>query len=301
MIRFTPKNKEEWLAWRKEGLGASDAAALIGMSPFEDKLSLYEKIVEGRSVFETVHMRRGKEIEQIVFPTIEARLGFKLEEQVCARHSEFPLLQCTFDGINEEKALLVEIKYVSNKAKFESLSAVPMHHQVQMQQQMLIAEMLRGLYAYTHDGVDVRMITLQADYRVQGRIVAEAARFWEEHIIPKVPPKRPKPREEALPEKTSRAFVKRCDRLKRIRPRIQKLLEEEAALKAELRQMSGESFKCGGVRFQIVPTSGRIRYKELFEELEQFPEIATILGRIDVSKYVSDPSESIRIYYSEGD
>jgi putative phage-type endonuclease len=298
MLRFVPKNKEDWLAWRRQGIGASDAAALLGLSPFETELSLYEKIVNGKKVFETVHMKKGKEIEEIIFPKIEAMLGFELEEQVCARHETCPYLQCTFDGLSEENGVVVEIKYVSDRSRFLNMKQIPVYHQTQMQQQMLIANLSNGIYVYTHDGIDIRMMCLSADEALQDRLISEATRFWTEHVEKKIPPTIYKKKED-LPEKRSVAFKRRCLRLRKLKPRIEKLLLEEGRIKEELRSMSDESFQCAGVRFQIIPSPGRVRYKELFEELEKFPEVARILQAVDMSLFRGGAGESIRVYVEE--
>lgn len=42
-MRRTPKDAEEWLAFRREGLGASDASCVLGVNPWKTNLQLWEE------------------------------------------------------------------------------------------------------------------------------------------------------------------------------------------------------------------------------------------------------------------
>jgi putative phage-type endonuclease len=293
MIRYEPQDHDDWLQWRKKGIGASDAAALIGVSPYENAENVWEKIVHGKTVFETEHMRRGKEIEKIIFPRIEAMVGHLLEEQVCGRSEDFPILQCTFDGLNEKEKLLVEIKYVSNKSRFDNLATVPKHHDVQMQQQMLISKLTKGLYVCTHDGVAMKAFWVNADPILQGKIINAAQAFWDNHVVTQIRPQVLEPAEEKDP-----VIVKRMRRIKTVIDKIAQLKKEETRLKEEVLSLAkSKSFICKGARFQVLNMPARLKYKELFEYLSSLLPVKEILSTLEMQQFMGDPGQTIRITY----
>ncbi len=61
---LTPKSREEWLALRKDTIGASEVAAILGVHPYMTPWELYcRKQNHGASQEETKAMRRGRLLE----------------------------------------------------------------------------------------------------------------------------------------------------------------------------------------------------------------------------------------------
>ena len=67
---------EEWLEWRREGIGASDAPVIMGVSPWTTPLQLWENKLLGKSgQLETSSMRRGKDMEKEARRHFEEQMG----------------------------------------------------------------------------------------------------------------------------------------------------------------------------------------------------------------------------------
>lgn len=108
---------QEWLDWRK--IGASDAAVIMGCSPFKTLRRLYEERVEGRQVFVSKAMEHGNFCESAILYEIEgaheAAWG-PMEQQVCISSDTHPFLTATLDGWFADEGVVVEVKATQLKA-----------------------------------------------------------------------------------------------------------------------------------------------------------------------------------------
>lgn len=61
-----PEHREEWLAARRQGIGASEIAAVLGISPWESPFSLYWRKIHGWEIDVTDEMRAGLLLEPAI-------------------------------------------------------------------------------------------------------------------------------------------------------------------------------------------------------------------------------------------
>lgn len=85
------KNEKEWLSGRMNGIGGSDASAVIGMNPYKTNIELFEEKI-GRRVPEDISAKPcviyGKKAEEHI------RELFKLDyPQYAVEHNEYRILQ----------------------------------------------------------------------------------------------------------------------------------------------------------------------------------------------------------------
>lgn len=143
--------RQDWLAQRKSGIGASESAALFGLHPYISALSLYEsKIRETPDVDddENERMEDGRVIE----PRIAARYARATRRQIwespgIVRHPLMPHMLCTPDaitGCDEFGRMPLELKWLEN---FGKESEVPEYIQVQQQQQIACLQANAGALA----------------------------------------------------------------------------------------------------------------------------------------------------------
>lgn len=58
---------EEWLRYRKKGIGGSDAGAICGVNKYRSAVSVFlDKTAEQTSEFDNEAMRQGRDLEQYV-------------------------------------------------------------------------------------------------------------------------------------------------------------------------------------------------------------------------------------------
>lgn len=129
----------EWLRFRSDKIGASDAASLVGLSPWKSSAELFlEKTGRVTKEFKTnPAIERGNRLEPAVRSLVE--LWFDDEYPADMRTAkDRPWLLASLDGYCERNHSLIEIK-VGNRVDFEK-NIVPAKYYPQIQQQLEVYE-----------------------------------------------------------------------------------------------------------------------------------------------------------------
>lgn len=101
-------DRAEWLEARKDGLGASDASAVLGISHWKTNVQLWEEkagLAEAEDIGDKPYVRYGNEAEPLLRQFFaldhpEYRLSFTPFKIL--KHREYPFITCTPDGELEE-------------------------------------------------------------------------------------------------------------------------------------------------------------------------------------------------------
>ena len=87
--KISTKNmsREEWLAHRRNGIGGSDAAAVVGMSEYTSPYMLWcDKTGRSKETEETEALRQGRDLEEYVaFRFVEAMAKRCIARILCIR------------------------------------------------------------------------------------------------------------------------------------------------------------------------------------------------------------------------
>ena len=160
--------EDEWLAWRRKGVGGSDVAAALGLSPYRTARELYyDKIgvvpaVEGED--KSITFEIGHLLEDVVAKIFAKKTGLSVfQDQKMFQHPLFPFMLADVDrfihlpngdiGILECKTAHYDTKYLWANG------AVPRHYELQVKHYMAVMN------------IDVAYRTTPAVR--SGRIVAE--------------------------------------------------------------------------------------------------------------------------------
>jgi putative phage-type endonuclease len=176
----------EWLSWRREGIGASDSASLMLVDPYGGTpRRLYESKIGVETCapeLEPAHLRAGHEIEAMVRAMHEFSTDMEWTP-ACFEHPEFPFIRASLDGWNNGH--IIEIKLVSATAME---AAIPDHHMVQLQHQMLVtgADSVTYLRHARSTGTTEK-IEVPANPTMQRDILTACWKFWA-CIQEKTPP-----------------------------------------------------------------------------------------------------------------
>lgn len=142
------QGSNEWLEFRRQGVGSSDAPVVMGVSPYSNlhELWLDKKGLKQDEPVNGFVMKLGQEFEP------KARARFELEtdievEPVCLIHSEHNWLRASLDAASIEHGVFAEIKYMGQK-NFDLVKSgvVLKHHWPQIQHQFLVSGFKRGFY-----------------------------------------------------------------------------------------------------------------------------------------------------------
>ena len=109
--------RPDWLELRKKGLGGSDAAAVLGISPFRTARDLYYDklgIVTADDQANWVALEVGTLLEPLVARIFEAKTGLKVYQRKCMfQHPLYPWMLADLDylvDLPDGTTAIVEIK-----------------------------------------------------------------------------------------------------------------------------------------------------------------------------------------------
>lgn len=195
--------KEEWLALRKNGVGASESAGLLGLSPWNTDLSIYVNKVEDVDHETSLAAEVGIELEPFLHRKFVAWLA--KEEEVDPEiielsflpkklytHTKKDFIMCTPDDIfaHPERGLVgVEYKTAGEFQRDRwSDDEVPDEYYVQCQHCMLVTGLKEWYLAYLLGNRKFEVVLIQRNDELIKQIESAITTFWKEHVEKKIPP-----------------------------------------------------------------------------------------------------------------
>lgn len=191
ICHVTDITHEQWLAYRRCGIGGSDAATVVGLNPYSSLYTLYnDKLGLLPQPDETEAMRQGHDLEQYVAGRWQEATG-----KVCRRNNymwqsvahPFMLADIDREIAGENAGLECKTTSVYNKADLEH-GEIPLNYYVQCQHYMAVMGfdrmylavlvLNRGFYHFVIE---------RSPGEIAALTEAEAA-FWRNHVLPQVPP-----------------------------------------------------------------------------------------------------------------
>jgi putative phage-type endonuclease len=186
------QNSPEWHAWRKDGIGGSDAPVIEGVSPYRTPRQLFlEK--SGREIdaeeddSKEFIYAKGHKTEILIRAQFQERVGIEIVP-VCFQHSQFDYLRASLDGYDSKLGVL-EAKLVGQEVLKTALEKgeIPKHHFIQMQHQFAVSGADVGNW-FGHDGKkNGALIEIVADKEVIKRLQDKEHRFWSDLKDGKMP------------------------------------------------------------------------------------------------------------------
>lgn len=218
--------RQAWLDDRRRGIGGSDVAAILGLSPWKTSLDVYlDKI--GQAVHEASNkrQRRGQAIEPLILRRFEERMGIQVqrcrEPLVSERHK---FMRANLDGrMPDLPRAIVEAKGAWSPEGWgdDGSSDVPAYYQTQACHYFEVADadvcffpVLFGMDGLdwepvaANDGstvwtpkiaddADFRVFTVERDQSFVNDVIEAERAFWHDHVLARLPPA-PRSREDAF-------------------------------------------------------------------------------------------------------
>ena len=193
--------RPDWLELRKKGLGGSDAAAVLGISPFRTARDLYYDklgIVTTDDQANWVAMEVGTLLEPLVARIFEAKTGLKVYQRKCMfQHPLYPWMLADLDylvDLPDGTTAIVEIKTTNYNAKdkwwYNGGEIVPVYYESQGRHYMSVMNLDRVyyccLYGNNEDEAIVRHI--DRDMAYEAELIALERDFWHENVLARIPP-----------------------------------------------------------------------------------------------------------------
>jgi putative phage-type endonuclease len=170
---------QQWLEWRRNGIGSSDAPIIMGVSPWKTKYQLWQEKVFGLSdQKENPSMARGRELEEVARREFERIMGIGVFPKN-VEHKDFPWIRASLDGIDLDGEVMVEIKCPGREDHFgASNKKVPEKYYPQCQHQLL-ATGLDHMFYFSFDGMEGAVVEVKRDEVYIEKLLQEESKFWD--------------------------------------------------------------------------------------------------------------------------
>lgn len=187
-----PCSGDEWLAMRSKGLGGSDAASVLGLSPWRSNVQLYlEKRGLVKSQAENEPMYWGKAVEPVIRQrycdltrrTVSTPAGILV-------HPEHSWMLASVDGVTDDGRLL-EIKTARSGDAWgaDGSDEIPVYYLCQIQHYLAVTGLEVADVAVLIGGQEYRQYEITADATIIESMIEQEAEFWHavtEGIEPEV-------------------------------------------------------------------------------------------------------------------
>lgn len=191
------QDSPEWHEQRRYGIGASDVAAILGLSPWATPLDVYEaKMGVPRTIDENLAWF-GHALEPVISDWVAAKhpeVG-TITQGFSFRSKPWPWLTAAPDRLAYTRKtgldpVPVELKTSSAFSRATWDAGVPLYYEAQVQAQIAVLGADRGWLAVLHGGNEPQLHgpILRDEEFIQDELVPRTRVFWQEHVLAQVPP-----------------------------------------------------------------------------------------------------------------
>lgn len=278
------QGSREWLEFRRNKVGASDAPVIMGESIWRTPYQLWQEKLGLVELITTPHMQRGLDLEETARQAFENETGNFVFPKVKVSDT-YPWMMASLDGIDIEGKVAVEIKcpgVYDHKSAVEG--TIPKKYFAQLQQQMVVFNLDQiSYFSYTHYST--------------AHIICKRDENYIKSMIPKLKDFHDRLMDFIPPEYDDRDFIKKADPIWNqysksyieIDRQIKMLEQERETIKSSLVTCAeGRNATGSGLKLSKSFRKGSIDYCNI-------PE----LTEVNLEKYRKKPVESWRISFEK--
>lgn len=277
----------KWHSFRAEGIGGSEVAMVLNISPYKTAHDLWEiKTGLKEDDFESnFAVEKGNRLEPKIRAMYEIQSGNSADPCLVVR-SDKPEHRASLDGRDPEKRIVSEYKYVGAGEKWQLAQEgkLPAHYYAQVQWQLYVTgDTMADYVAYNDKEDKIIIVPVEPDLEYIKGMVEEVNNFWNLVQTKKEPP---------LSEKDwknvrSKDLGEKIDKLKVLKQKVAddlaSISELEKAIKGH-KDITHPRVICHGVKIIETTRKGSVDYKKIMSE--HLPDL-------DTSGYVK-PSTTYR-------
>lgn len=286
------QGSKEWKSFRLKHLGASNCAAILGVSPHQTKREFWEQMT-GRS-FEFFQGNKYTEYGKKMEPLIREEYSrFKNMEFTTptAEDDTHPFISASYDAYNSESNLIAEFK-ASMYPKLErcirennvnEVKDLYPHYYYQIQQQIYIANAASCDLATLSGSGDLLIVEIPRDEVFIADMVKGLVKFWKTNIKKDVPPP------PDIITLTALEATAKASELSVVMDKIKVLKEREIDLRDSLISMGDDGdFEVGSLTFKR--TKPRAKFDKDGLYLEFF------ITKEDIKRFTKNNDDDIGFY-----
>lgn len=188
LVKTNELSRDDWLEVRKTGIGSSDAAAAVGLNPYQSQLELW-LVKTGRDAHlpkvdpndDSSPMFWGTLLESFVAAAYTKRTGNRVRKlNAVLRHAEHPWMLANIDrevmGVPDVQIL--ECKTTGMNGQRLWRDGVPEYIQLQVQHQLAVTGKQAADVAVLVCGNDFRTFRIPRDNQMIASLIELERRFW---------------------------------------------------------------------------------------------------------------------------
>lgn len=191
--------KEEWLEYRRKGIGGSDVAAIYGVSPWKTGRDLYYEKIGKETQCEDennwVALEYGNRLEELVAEIFTFKTGLRTyRDRNMYAHSLYPHMQANVDFLIEMtdgSTAILECKTTSmlNKDRWDDES-VPFYYELQVRHYMAVLDIDVAYIACLYGNNDSCFVyrRIDRDKSMEENLIQREEEFWKSNVLGKVEP-----------------------------------------------------------------------------------------------------------------
>lgn len=184
---------EEWLEYRRNGIGGSDAAAICGLNPYKSPMAVWlEKTgqAEPENVGEAAYW--GNILEPLIMEEFGRRTGLDVGRELSIlQHEKHSFMIANLDGIafcrERNEAFVFEAKTANSFSASLWENGVPEHYQLQVQHYMAVTGYSGTYVGVLIGGQNFKHFYIPRDEEIIGMLIELEKRFWN-YVVTNTPP-----------------------------------------------------------------------------------------------------------------
>ncbi|WP_027295740.1 YqaJ viral recombinase family nuclease [Robinsoniella sp. KNHs210] len=184
-------DKKEWLKYRKQGIGGSDAGTVCGLNPYRTAMQVYQdKISDEVEEIDNEAMRQGRDFENYVAFRFSQITGKKVRRaNAIFGDMEYPFMLADIDRMIVGENAGLECKtaspYMADKWQD---GKIPMSYQIQCYHYMSVCNADAWYIAVLIYGREFKFYKLERDEQIISNLIKIEQDFWEKHVMNNVIP-----------------------------------------------------------------------------------------------------------------
>ncbi len=183
---------EEWKEIRRQGIGGSDAAAILGLSPWKTAMDVWlEKTGEyvgDPEEEENERMYWGRRLEDIVAQEFEIRSGLRVRRKnAVLRSRQYPFMLANVDRLIVGQRAGLECKTTTQYNAEDWADGIPSYYVPQVQHYMAVLDYPLWYVAVLIGGQEFRYYAVQRNDEYIRELIKAETDFWRQ-VVEKVPP-----------------------------------------------------------------------------------------------------------------
>lgn len=178
----------EWLEIRKEGIGGSDTATILGLNSYKSAYELWlEKTgqIESSDLSDNEAVHFGNVLEDVVAAEFSKRTGLKVQRNnFVLAHPEHDYLRANIDREIVGSPVILECKTTSlfNADKWEN-EKVPANYIIQVQHYMAVMGYEAAYVAVLIGGQKFKYVEIERHDAIIAEIITQAGKFYNHNVL----------------------------------------------------------------------------------------------------------------------